>query len=164
MDTWRFTLKVQTKNWLLRQRACIEIWGTQNVWRVEGCGKVTRVLVHSNYVAFWVCSSHLPSVIFLDEHTSDHLFPNISTCNFNPSHISMYIPHTVFYTLPEVLARRIKELLLSLIISFILVTLICDSGMFCKGKLYASHSLVVKGLGEIASAAVQCVHTRLKCA
>ena len=89
-------------------------------------------VLHTSQVFYFSMNTHL-TICFLT-------FP---LSNFNPSHISMYIPHTVLYTLPEVLARRIKELLLSLIISFIIVTLICDPGMFCKGKLYASHSLVV---------------------
>ena len=54
---------------------------------------------------------------------------------FTPSNISMHILQTVLYMLPKVLTRRIcliikrkKELLQLVIISFILMTLIFDSG------------------------------------
>ena len=47
--------------------------------------------------------------------------------------IIMHILHTVLYTLPEVLTRRIRLLIKSffllVIISFILMTLMCDLGM-----------------------------------
>ena len=55
---------------------------------------------------------------------------------FTPSNISMHILHTVLYMLPKVLTRRIcliikrkKELLQLVIISFILITLMFDSGV-----------------------------------
>ena len=54
---------------------------------------------------------------------------------FTPSNISMHILQTVLYMLPKVLTRRIcliikrkKELLQLVIISFILMTLMFDSG------------------------------------
>ena len=66
---------------------------------------------------------------------------------FNPLHpkISLYILYTVLHTFPKMLSRRIcrtiKEFLLLMIISFILATLIFDSGfIYCQEKLDASHS------------------------
>ena len=51
----------------------------------------------------------------------------------------MYILHTVLYTFPDVLARRIcfnnKEVIQLIIISFILMTLMCDSGVMLKGEI-----------------------------
>ena len=53
----------------------------------------------------------------------------------DPLHLNviMHILHTVLYTLPEVLTRRIRLLIKSffllVIISFILLTLMCDLGM-----------------------------------
>ena len=53
----------------------------------------------------------------------------------DPLHLNviMHILHTVLYTLPEVLTRRIRLLIKSffllVIISFILMTLMCDLGM-----------------------------------
>ena len=56
----------------------------------------------------------------------------------------MHILDTVFHTFPQVLTRRVcfrtQKLLQMVIISFILMTLICDSGWYCKEKLNARHS------------------------
>ena len=41
--------------------------------------------------------------------------------------------------------QRVQELLQLVIISFILMTLMCDARGYCKEKLDASHSYVSKG-------------------
>ena len=60
----------------------------------------------------------------------------------------MNILHTVLYTFPKVLARRIcltiKSFFFFVIISLILVTLMFDPGGYCKEKLDASHSQGLK--------------------
>ena len=59
----------------------------------------------------------------------------------NSSHpiISIYILHTVLYTFPKVFKMRIlftnQELYYLVIISFILVTLLCDSGVIWYGEI-----------------------------
>ena len=62
---------------------------------------------------------------------------------FHPN-VIMHILHTVLYTFLKVLTRRICLLIKSFffgdIISFILMTLICDSGRYTKEKLDASRS------------------------
>ena len=62
---------------------------------------------------------------------------------FHPN-VIMHILHTVLYTFLKVLTRKNlytdKKLLLLRIISFILMTLICDSGRYTGGKLDACHS------------------------
>ena len=64
-----------------------------------------------------------------------------------PLNISMHILHIVLYRFPKMLTRRIcltikrkKELLQLVIISFILMTLMFDSGLICKEKLDASYT------------------------
>ena len=68
----------------------------------------------------------------------------------------MSILHTILYTFPKVLTRRIcfKQLRASLVGDYFLflMTSICDQGVICKEKLDASHSLVLgfKGLSDFS--------------
>ena len=66
----------------------------------------------------------------------------------NPLHpnTSMYILYTVlyFYGADEENLFTDQKLLLLVIISFILVTLMCDSGWYCREKLDANHSQGLK--------------------
>ena len=70
----------------------------------------------------------------------------------NPLHsnISMHILLTVLSTFPKVLTGRIcnnQELLYLLIISFIPMTLLCDSGMMLWGEITCRcYSILVQGL------------------
>ena len=66
----------------------------------------------------------------------------------------MNILHTVLYTFPKVLARRIcltiKSFFFFVIISLILVTLMFDPGGYCKEKLDVSHSQGLKEGGGVS--------------
>ena len=63
--------------------------------------------------------------------------------------IRMHILHTVLYTFPSILAGRIcstiKRFFSLIIISFIILTLMFDSGVILKGELDPSHSQRLKG-------------------
>ena len=85
------------------------------------------------------------------QHLKLYFISFFSLKSINPLHpdVNMRILHTVLYTFPEMLTGRFcftdQKLLLLVIISFILMTLMCDSGVILWEKLDACHSQGLKG-------------------
>ena len=85
----------------------------------------------------------------LSDHVSIRHLPLYVINPLQPN-ISMHILHTVLYTFPKVLDKENlsnkQELLQLVIISFILMTFMCDLGVKLQGEIRCELFLGVKGL------------------